>query len=611
MVYNSSNKISTFTFKAWHTLWHIRGKIGYTMMWILLCLNIVVGQSILEKAPQSSEHVLAFRLNNAETKNIYQYGIETVNASYFHDIADSTDSNDFDFLNKKLPFGNYIVAYISENKFHYKLKSVRPFQYALLNNNTDFKVVLYDSAGAILHNYSLALDKNTVKFNEQIKAYKIAKKYKGGVLEIKHKSSNVAENEVVYYEKVGAKYPKLSKRIVLNIINSFPLKILTKPPKDIYLTFKYKYAHGVIRKIKKIIEDPAGYFEEKRQEKNQEKTKRNFIVFNKPKYLPGDTVKFKIAVFGKNGKLKEKDALRVNLNTIAQNFKEKHIMLLNPYSKGLYESSFVLHDSLRLPLGVSFYVYAENKKENVLAEGMFQYEQYNLKTEKYTIKPNKNIYYEKDTVKLNIEAEGENNMPLVGTKLRLYLINDNVEKVLLPKIFVPDTLFTLEKTLADTKNNEIILPDSIFPKANMQVRVKAEFVSVNNILQNMEVVFTKNATERALKIEFQNDSLLYTSPNEQIKEANIVYQQGNNTFVKYIKLPYAEYANNLYEQVSLIANDSVKVTLKLDMLPKIEVNAEADSDSLVIQISNKLKQAVWYSLYQNNKKIDENLRGLL
>jgi hypothetical protein len=71
-----------------------------------------------------------------------------------------------------------------------------------------------------------------------------------------------------------------------------------------------------------------------------------YMVFNKPKYLPGDTVKLKaFIVKKKNGKPLEEEA-----RLILDSDKPRVLATLVPYAPGAYEYRFVLHDSLGMKL---------------------------------------------------------------------------------------------------------------------------------------------------------------------------------------------------------------------------------------------------------------------
>src|SRR5690606_6796965 len=104
-------------------------------------------------------------------------------------------------------------------------------------------------------------------------------------------------------------------------------------------SLNYHEPTGVVRSVFSLFEPDY-----KRQ--GDEKYK-GFLVFSKPMYRPGDTVRYKaIVLYKNNDKLFKKPLLA----KVYASGKYKTVNKLTAYRPGAYEGSFVLHDSLQLRL---------------------------------------------------------------------------------------------------------------------------------------------------------------------------------------------------------------------------------------------------------------------
>src|SRR5690606_3620045 len=99
-----------------------------------------------------------------------------------------------------------------------------------------------------------------------------------------------------------------------------------------------------------------------------------YMVFNKPMYLPGDTVKFKAFVVRRKGQPVNKK-VKVILQNGRKNIELTH---LEPYAKGGYKFEFFLHDSLELRLDNYYTIRLELKDRKEYISKSFKYEDYEL-----------------------------------------------------------------------------------------------------------------------------------------------------------------------------------------------------------------------------------------
>jgi uncharacterized protein YfaS (alpha-2-macroglobulin family) len=116
-----------------------------------------------------------------------------------------------------------------------------------------------------------------------------------------------------------------------------------------------------------------------------------YFVFNKPKYLPGDTVKFKAYLITKKGKPIDK-----NVHVILQNNrKDIELIQLAPYRSGGYNYEFYLHDSLQLQLDRTYTIRLELNDRKEYINGFFKYEDYELSKNQLSLRVDKKEHFSK------------------------------------------------------------------------------------------------------------------------------------------------------------------------------------------------------------------------
>ena len=367
-----------------------------TVLCLILSFSQIGLAQFLHKASKESHYRLVYALNSLQIKNITLNGLGTVDSSYFNNCVD-TIALDESFKKS----GNYLIASLDHDRLRLELLENRPFKLQVLNNQSDFNVVLIGDNNRFLNNAQVFLEGIKVKFSTEKGLYQLPKRHNKGLLQINFEGES-------YYEIITTNYPSYAQKLKNRIVYSFPLKYLTTP---LVNWIKYHNPPTFVRNIKTMFREGfRDYFEEKKEQKLErkyEEWQQNAVVFlNKPKYLPKDTVRFKVVLMDKKGRYLDKPFLDVKIG----GYSKKVITKLKPYSKGLFEGYFVLADSLKLKLNQRQYL--RFMDEDVLASTSFQYADYTLNAELFEIKIDENTYYQSDTIQLALSAFDENGIAI-------------------------------------------------------------------------------------------------------------------------------------------------------------------------------------------------------
>ena len=219
-----------------------------------------------------------------------------------------------------LPRGNYFVAGADGNHLVFSDHTVDDFNFKIIPGE-QMKLCLYDSLGNIIRNAEVKCGSSQLKFDITTQTYNANNVKDGQIIEIMNKG-------VAHYIEIEK---DKSTRYYSSNNNAF---------KKSWRIVKHKWFN-----LKQSI---IGFFNPAEREIKDKYT--GFIVFNKPKYKPGETVKLKAYMTGYNDKLYNKP-VGIRLYNYGR-YKMDTILIRNlaPYRPGMYQYEFKLSDSLNLKL---------------------------------------------------------------------------------------------------------------------------------------------------------------------------------------------------------------------------------------------------------------------
>ncbi|MDZ7605221.1 MAG: hypothetical protein U5K79_06455 [Cyclobacteriaceae bacterium] len=284
----------------------------FTLLLFTLLPIIGAAQDLLESR-KTSYFTYVFKLTDKEARQIYKKDIWEVDRSYFHSLVDSfpTDST----FHRILPAGHYLKAYSREEKLNVEITTVQNFDIRILNNNTDLNIQVYDSLGKTVSDARVKVGGKVLHYDKKLSGYIDKKSNNQGLLQVTHNGFTA-----FYQLRRERNNPQLD-RTLGTILYGIPVKYVWIPvnfvlniPEDVIHSLIRRHPSGTIYHIKnfavnsykKVVCLFDDYYCDDYDDKFSDNQK-GYLVFNKPKYLPGDTVKFKAFVLNKKGKpLKER-----------------------------------------------------------------------------------------------------------------------------------------------------------------------------------------------------------------------------------------------------------------------------------------------------------------
>ena len=303
-----------------------------------------------------------------------------------------------------------------------------------------------------------------------------------------------------------------------------------------------------------------------KKETNSRSRATGYVIFNKPKYKPLDTVKFKAYIIDKKWKRYNK-AINVRLNYYAREKKEVvPLYTIKAVSPGAYTSSFVLGDSI--PTDIRCWLEFTGNDGKVLVREVFSLEEYVLdEIGSQSFTADKETYYKADSMVFKASAKDANGLYVMDATARLVLTVNKIDTFFKDRLLVPDTLYNKEVKLETTSETRFVIPAGTMPAANIDINAKLVFKNSNNELQ-----------EKKLDIKY----LFYS-------KMLLVKEQADSLLVSYLQDGYAQVAKGTMQM-----NEDPEVEVAYPMVIKINPRAtdytfDVESDSNYISTYHKIE----------------------
>ncbi len=552
---------------------------------VLLFSASLKGQD-LRVARTQSHYTYIFKINNEQLKFCY------TDKNYFNKLESAlitpidsflTDSG----LKKELTAGAYIHVSARDNYLHWELNAPTSFDICLFNNKHDFCLSVYNKInGKAIGNAVIDLAGKKISYDSLSKTYNLHFSQKTGLLSVYVNDEAMfysVSKEGAYYSfkrKVKIKTALLIAKARLTFKRFYYRLRYSGPSQDLSKTsYRYNY-----------VPDYTGY-----------------IAFNKPKYLPGDTVKVK--AFFLKGKSKTLNReLKVFLCKKNYTSNAKQINWLRPVSKGAYAFNFVLGDSLQLN---NFYtLFFRDKKGGKYIMGKdFYLEDYQLNETSYEFKSPKDEYNLGEPITFYASGKDANNMNLLDARLTVKACINRIDKYISDSVFVPNTLWVHQQKLEPIGETKITIPDSILPAASFRISVQATFNNSNNESHDTTLILTYSGKREYLRVKTEDNFIkaeLITN-GKPTSGKGILFKSKANYFEekKEINFPFTEtldYTAKLYT----FQKGNTKETLDPGKEnSQVTCSALRTADSLFITINNPRRIPIEYSLFKNGTEETE------
>ena len=508
-----------------------------------------------------------------------------------------------------LPRGNYFIVGANGNQLKFSEHTVDDIYFKIIPG-AQFRLCLYDSSGHIIRNAKVKNGLSRLKFDPSTDVYTAKEIKDEQVLEVNN-------NGVFHYITVEKGY--------------------YHPQFNLYRKSLSTIRHTWYR-MNNLFHPDTWAVRDKYT---------GFIVFSKPKYKPGETVKWKAHMTYMNGKPYNKP-LDVRLYRHYPMIDTMLIQSLSPYRPGMYQHEFKLTDSLNLALDnyYSITLKTKNKKDNKFSN-RFRYEEYELKSVRLSVETKKTEYTANDSVNIKIKITDENEMALYGGRTEIRVTpttgtladKQNMRSGTLadkpgaladrqnrkPDIFfgiqdmykegsafIPDVLWEETFDMNDVAEKEITIPDSIFPSGvSFYYDVRCTYLSADNEKKEQSKRLFRNADDFLIDFSIDKGILtiqeLHKGKSQQTTAIITVLGEHGETIWERTETLPCSLATSWFASVVKVKTNHSQGDYSISDVEEEQLGADfyRMNDSVFLKVDNPAEIPFWYALRKKDKVIAE------
>ncbi len=382
----------------------------------------------------------------------------------------------------ELPIGHYLIFSIKENELLVKYYAQSNIQVKAMNNQNRVLLDVRDGMGVLALGASVWVNGKPLAYSSVLQSFQLKQKRPDEAFLKIVIPGDTLFMELTALEEVNSTW----QQWWANFSYTKTGKVLTWPVKKIKTIGRYQY---------------------KPKRRKQQATNYGYMLFNKPVYKPGDTVRVKAYVLDRKQK-QYKSSMSIWLQYVNKGqYKEIKIASLSTVSPGAFTYDFVLGDSLESDR--SYQVLMKDKKNASRIKGSFKIEDYLLdEVASYSLNTEREKVYRGDTLFFSASAKDANGLALMDGRVELFLLSENISWINEEKVWVADTLWRETKTLLIEGDTRFAIPTQHFPDVDMTIRAEAVFRNSNNEIQEKQVTVDFSTDMERIEVKEENGFIL-------------------------------------------------------------------------------------------------------
>jgi hypothetical protein len=328
----------------------------------------------------------------------------------------------------------------------------------------------------------------------------------------------------------------------------------------------------------------------------------SYMITDKNKYKPGETVRFKSYALSENKKPLKKE-LEVWMRTSDDYYNYKKITTLEPYHPGGFAGEIQLHDSLKLKLDKFYSIQLRDNRGRVVSNANFKYEDYELYDNTLEVKLKDRIQYRPDTNSVQIKVVDANGLILPDMKADLLIKRRSVTTAYTDLLILPDTLLYQQIDLDNVEPTKMDIPSSLFGEADCTYEIQIVALTPDNQRMTYNDVVTFYRSHFSLTDYTRNDTIGFEFRElgkEKKVAATLSYNDSKE--VKFIDLPYEEPFNQALRSytIHIPEQDYAQRIYTRNVNSELGLTGGIQTDSFNIKLVNPLQLEVSWYIYQGN-----------
>ncbi|GEM_PF-1883471 len=538
----------------------------------------------------NGKNSFVYKITSAQAKYLIEAKIKEQDTAMFSNFYRIVNSADDTF---SAPDGHYLKVDALKNKLEYEYIANVPWNFFVLNNNQDLLIKLEDKAtGKAVKSAVVSIEGKKLSFDSGMKVFRLKKANKQGIVTVNY------NNETYYFEITKERNNSWIKRTTDNVFFSRPAKYITRPvifagrlPVDGVRSIINGHSTGTIRNLQ---------YKFRRKGERQLSSK---FFFSKPKYKPGDSVNVKSLLYNSKRKFTTQP-----LNVYVGD-DDIFVGTIKPTLGGIgYNIGFRLVDSMKLSVDERHPVVLKNEKEETVASGYFELEDYELQRSILEIELANEMgsHIAGIPYPIKFSATDENQLPIHDARAEVVVTLVDIVHSPSDKLYLPDTLWHTLQPVPDGTLT-IHIPDSIFGNNHIKYKVDAYLRTGDNEYKhnNAQVDFKKE--DENLKIALEKDELhFYSIDAAKPNEKAFIYMEDrfdNLMFDTTVTLPFRIPVNTHAGYVHCETEDDYAELEMKEEKELINVQSARTADSAIFTFLNPRRLIINYQVYGDGKEL--------
>jgi len=572
---------------------------------VCILLAASAGAQDLMKSPSTSPYTYFYSISNSEALKIARKSRMDQDNSLFYSKVDSFPTGS-DHEGKLAP-GHYLKSYIDRDRVDLEYICIPNIHLTVVDNQTDLILQVRDFSGTLLTDAALAINTRPIPFDEKTGSYRLKKANCRGIISVTHDGIT----SLIRLER-GVNNPA-AKRVSRKIAYGTPVKYVWVPVRT-----------AVMLPVDAVISAFRGYgFHTARslwgwitRSLDPERPSTGYIVFNKPRYNPGDTVMLKAFIL--QGKKHRPFTREVDIRLIKSDpYAAVKIGTVAPYTPGGYSFSFVPADTLGLRLDKDYQVtITPAGRHRTIESGSFRYEYYDLKGMKLNMRLPEQVHYSGKPFLVALQAVNENDMVLPDARVTVSILRDQVNDVFSGHTVIMDTLVVLRENLHASGETFIEIPDSVFPQANLDYSIVAMANTSDNETASARETVSFVRKKEEFKFDIKGDTLTFSltiDGTDSERQGTVVTEDafGNKSAPVSVSFPVLMRVDPFVSAYTLKSGNATRIIKSDEIPPGIKCTMSVQNDTVFILAGSSTGVNFVYFIYRLNREVQRGVTDSL
>ena len=522
-----------------------------TLIVLMLALHAAAhAQRQLVDSPQRSNGVVVYRLSDDDLRRIHLHE-QTPTQQMMHDrVGAYTSDGDMPRLER----GNYLLVEACEQELKYTCHTVDSF-YARLVPGDEVQLLLTDLQGRIIADARVKASGRKLRYDPSTRTYRTRRLPDHSIIEVDN-------GGVMHYIDVENGNPYLRRQ---------------------------DRARQAGRRFGRAAADG-----------------HSFVVLNKPRYKPGETLRFKAYLADRSRPLTSE--IEVHLS----GDKDTLLMRLAPYRDGFYEGEFTLDEGLGRRLDRRYPLVLRDSRGKTSASAWFRYEEYQLAAVEFDTRIERSSYAKGEEVGITISVHDENGLPIYDAELEI-VMRKSYGQIDLPDeyLFVPDTLWHYRRPLTGRRTQRIVIPDSVFiDGVSMRCELQCRLTDATGEQHRTWSGFTMNRRPVQIVADFNRGimTLRELHGTESVASRALLTAltaEGETILCDSITLPYTAPVNYMADSYRISSAKAEKEFSSTDYASDmLSCDISREEGGARLRVDNPSGIPFWYTVIRDKSIID-------